>query len=80
MEYLEFSDDGKNVYNGVEGFYGEGIKGIYYANVTVKGDKNGQMDLHLEMSMTGEMDNDKSYGKATYGDITLDVDYLKLKK
>ncbi|WP_179032487.1 hypothetical protein [Paenibacillus kribbensis] len=89
VQYVNFSDDGVNFYNGFEKTNSSlASESRYEANVQLTGDKQGEMNFRATFSpMTGPtpasllFDTDidgkpKSYGYATYNGVTLNIEDL----
>ncbi|WP_245856056.1 hypothetical protein [Paenibacillus rigui] len=89
VQYVNFSDDGVNFYNGSEKIHiNAGGESRYEANVQLTGSKPGEMKFRATFSALGgatpakllfDIDADgkpKSYGYATYGGTTLHIEDL----
>jgi len=80
MEYVDYSDDGKNYYNGIEKVYSDGSNLVYEANVRMTGAKNGVMDFRLTFTSQSvllfdmaEDGNPMSFGYSEYGGKRIEV-------
>jgi hypothetical protein len=77
--YVDYSDDGRNVYDGVERSRGSIVSGaVYEADLTLTGDVGGEMRLRASWSGigdgtrllfgSGDDGSPRSFGFARYGD------------
>ncbi|SEB08533.1 hypothetical protein [Leifsonia sp. 21MFCrub1.1] len=87
VRYVDYSDDGRNVYSGFERSSGSLANGaVYEANIDLAGEPDGEMRLRATWSGvrdgtrllfgTGEDGTPLSYGFARYGDATARVEDL----
>ncbi|WP_256865215.1 hypothetical protein [Paenibacillus sp. 32352] len=89
VQYVNYSDDGVNFYNGFEKTnINAGGESRYEANVQLTGPKQGEMKFRATFSALGgatpakllfDTDADgkpKSYGYASYGGVTLNIEDL----
>lgn len=85
-QYVNYSDDGVNFYNGYEKLnYNYGSESCYEANIQLTGKQPGEMKLKATFSALGgnmpakllfDTDTDgnpKSYGYVTYNGVTLNI-------
>ncbi len=88
-QYVNYSDDGVNFYNGYEKLnYNYGGESCYESNIELTGKQNGKMKLKATFSVLGgnmpakllfdkDADgNPKSYGYVTYNGVTLNISEL----
>ena len=79
ITYFNYSDDGKNFYNGEEIYYGErNIKYEYSSNIVLSGNENGENNFTIIFDKESNLIKAQSGGYATYGGKTIKVeDYLE---
>ena len=79
ITYFNYSDDGKNFYNGEEIYYGErNVKYEYSSNIVLSGNENGENNFTIIFDKESNLIKAQSGGYATYGGKTIKVeDYLE---
>ena len=80
MTYVNFSNDGKKIYNGVEEFIGKregkNAKNVYRSTVVLSGSENGTNSFTLTFKVVdGKSDliKEETSGSATYGGKTINA-------
>lgn len=84
LNYLNFSDDGRNIYNGYEKLFQTQNQLIYESNVVIEGEEKGEMKLRIKFNLEFingntivKLDKKESYGYTKYKDIVINVEDME---